>query len=152
MEEECGEGTGKGGGLRAADRDATRTAGYSVCSAQRWGSMSPLQMLVSQIGAEKISTTPEGVSEVDQPRISEADGSRISIGVGWDLSRPQAGERGGRPWHERAQQRLFTHSQTDAETAVRTLQKAGFPMTKLSIVWKDVHSEEHVTGYYSAGD
>jgi len=43
-----------------------------------------------------------------------------------------------------------THSQ--AEEAVRNLQKSGFDMKKLSIVRKDYHSEEHVTGYYNTGD
>jgi uncharacterized membrane protein len=43
-----------------------------------------------------------------------------------------------------------THSQ--AEEAVRNLQKSGFDMKKLSIVGKDYHSEEHVTGYYNTGD
>jgi len=41
---------------------------------------------------------------------------------------------------------------TDAEAAVKELQKAGYDMTKLSIVGKDYHTEEHVTGYYSTGD
>ena len=41
---------------------------------------------------------------------------------------------------------------TDAEAAVRALQKAGYDMRKLSIVGKDYHTEEHVTGYYSTGD
>ena len=33
---------------------------------------------------------------------------------------------------------------TEAESAVKELQKAGFDMKKLSIVGKDYHSEEHV--------
>jgi uncharacterized membrane protein len=40
----------------------------------------------------------------------------------------------------------------DAEEAVQELQRAGFDMKKLSIVGKDYHTEEHVTGYYNAGD
>jgi uncharacterized membrane protein len=40
----------------------------------------------------------------------------------------------------------------DAEEGVRELQRAGFDMKKLSIVGKDYHSEEHVAGYYNAGD
>jgi hypothetical protein len=44
------------------------------------------------------------------------------------------------------------HTHTDAEAAVKELQKAGYDMTKLSIVGKDYHTEEHVTGYYSTGD
>lgn len=40
----------------------------------------------------------------------------------------------------------------DAEAAVKTLQHAGFEMKQLSIVGKDYHTEEHVTGYYNAGD
>ena len=43
-----------------------------------------------------------------------------------------------------------THSQ--AEGAVKNLQKSGFDMKKLSIVGKDYHSEEDVTGYYNTGD
>jgi uncharacterized membrane protein len=39
-----------------------------------------------------------------------------------------------------------------AEAAVKELQKAGFDIKKLSIVGKDYHSEEHVVGYYNAGD
>jgi hypothetical protein len=40
----------------------------------------------------------------------------------------------------------------DAEGAVKELQKAGFDMKKLSIVGKDYHTDEHVVGYYNAGD
>ena len=43
-------------------------------------------------------------------------------------------------------------SHDQAEEAVRELQKDGFDMKKLSIVGKDVHTEEHVVGYYTAGD
>lgn len=39
-----------------------------------------------------------------------------------------------------------------AEQAVQELQRGGFDMKKLSIVGKDYHTEEHVTGYYNAGD
>jgi len=39
-----------------------------------------------------------------------------------------------------------------AENAIRELQKDGFDMKKLSIVGKDYHTEEHVTGYYNTGD
>jgi uncharacterized membrane protein len=43
-----------------------------------------------------------------------------------------------------------SHSQ--AEEALKELQRAGFDMQKLSIVGKDYHTEEHVVGYYNAGD
>jgi uncharacterized membrane protein len=43
-----------------------------------------------------------------------------------------------------------SHSQ--AEEALKELQRAGFDMTKLSIVGKDYHTEEHVVGYYNTGD
>lgn len=39
-----------------------------------------------------------------------------------------------------------------AEAAVKALQRQGFDMTKLSIVGKDYHTEEHVVGYYNTGD
>ena len=43
-------------------------------------------------------------------------------------------------------------SHTAAETAVKELQKSGFDMKKLSIVGRDYHADEHVVGYYNAGD
>jgi uncharacterized membrane protein len=43
-------------------------------------------------------------------------------------------------------------SHTQAEDAVRELQKSGFDMKKLSIVGKDYHTDEHVVGYYNAGE
>ena len=39
-----------------------------------------------------------------------------------------------------------------AEEAIRTLQKSGFDMRKLSIVGRDYSTEEGVVGYYNAGD
>jgi hypothetical protein len=41
---------------------------------------------------------------------------------------------------------------TEADDAVKELQKAGFDMKKLSVVGKDYHTEEQVVGYYNAGD
>jgi uncharacterized membrane protein len=43
-----------------------------------------------------------------------------------------------------------THSH--AEEVVKELQRSGFDMKKISIVGKDYHTEEHVVGYYNAGD
>jgi uncharacterized membrane protein len=43
-----------------------------------------------------------------------------------------------------------SHSQ--AEEALKELQRSGFDMKKLSIIGKDYHTEEHVVGYYNAGD
>ena len=43
-------------------------------------------------------------------------------------------------------------SHTQAEEAVKELQKSGFDMKKLSIVGKDYHTEEQVVGYYNTGD
>jgi len=44
------------------------------------------------------------------------------------------------------------HNHSDAEEAIKELQKSGFDMKKLSIVGKDYHTEEHVVGYYNTGD
>jgi hypothetical protein len=41
---------------------------------------------------------------------------------------------------------------TQAEQGVKELQTAGFDMKKLSIVAKNPHAEEHVVGFYNAGD
>jgi uncharacterized membrane protein len=43
-----------------------------------------------------------------------------------------------------------THEQ--AEHAVKELQEAGVDMKSLSIVGRDTHTDEHVVGYYTAGD
>jgi uncharacterized membrane protein len=44
------------------------------------------------------------------------------------------------------------NSHDRAEEAIRSLQKNGFDMKKLSIVGKDYHTEENVVGYYNTGD
>ncbi len=44
------------------------------------------------------------------------------------------------------------HNHAKAEEAIRELQRSGFDMKKLSIVGKDYHTDEHVVGYYNAGD
>ena len=44
------------------------------------------------------------------------------------------------------------NTHTEAEEAIKTLQKAGFDMQRLSIVGKDYHSEDRVVGYYNTGD
>jgi len=46
---------------------------------------------------------------------------------------------------------VFT-SHDSAEAAIRSLQKGGFDMKKLSIVGKNYHTEEKVVGYYTTGD
>jgi len=43
-----------------------------------------------------------------------------------------------------------THEQ--AEQAVKELQEAGVDMKSLSIVGRGTHTDEHVVGYYTAGD
>jgi uncharacterized membrane protein len=43
-----------------------------------------------------------------------------------------------------------THTQ--AEAAVKALQRAGFDMRKISIIGRDYHTEEHVVGFLNAGD
>jgi hypothetical protein len=44
------------------------------------------------------------------------------------------------------------NTHVEAETSIKELQHAGFDMKKLSIVGKDFHTEEHIVGYYNAGD
>jgi uncharacterized membrane protein len=46
---------------------------------------------------------------------------------------------------------IYDHH-SKAEEAIKELQRAGFDMKKLSIVGKDYHTEEHVVGYFNAGD
>jgi hypothetical protein len=41
---------------------------------------------------------------------------------------------------------------TQAEDAVKTLQRAGFDMKKISIIGKDYETEQHVIGFLNAGD
>lgn len=44
------------------------------------------------------------------------------------------------------------HTHPEAEKAVKELQRAGIDMRSMSIVAKDVHTDEQVVGYYNAGD
>jgi uncharacterized membrane protein len=41
---------------------------------------------------------------------------------------------------------------SEAETAVKALQRAGFDMKKISIIGKEYETEEHVVGFLNAGD
>ena len=43
-------------------------------------------------------------------------------------------------------------SHEEAERAVKALQQAGVDMKSLSIAGRGVHTDEHVVGYYNAGD
>ena len=43
-------------------------------------------------------------------------------------------------------------SHAEAETAVKELEKSGYDLKKLSIIGRDTHTEEHVVGFYNAGD
>ena len=43
-----------------------------------------------------------------------------------------------------------THEQ--AEHAIKELQMAGVDMKSLSIAARDAHTDEHIVGYYNAGD
>ena len=44
------------------------------------------------------------------------------------------------------------HTHTEADKAVKELQRGGIDMHKLSIVGKGYHTDEQVVGYYNAGD
>lgn len=41
---------------------------------------------------------------------------------------------------------------TDAEAAIRTLQRGGFNIQRLSIIGKGYQTEEHAVGFYTTGD
>jgi hypothetical protein len=43
-------------------------------------------------------------------------------------------------------------SHAEAEASIKELENSGFDMKKLSIVGRDYRTEEHVVGYYNAGD
>src|SRR5260370_40718466 len=43
-------------------------------------------------------------------------------------------------------------SHSNAQAAIKELQKSGFDIKKLSILGKEYHTEAHVVGYYNAGD
>jgi hypothetical protein len=43
-------------------------------------------------------------------------------------------------------------TRTEADTAVRSLGKAGFDLKKLSLIGKGYHSDEHPIGFYTVGD
>ncbi|MEI9973937.1 MAG: general stress protein [Ignavibacteriota bacterium] len=41
---------------------------------------------------------------------------------------------------------------TGAEEAIKELQRTGIDLHSLSIIARDTHTDEHVVGYYNAGD
>jgi hypothetical protein len=61
------------------------------------------------------------------------------------------GDEGHRMTNENAIVAVY-NDHVEAEEAVDQLNRAGFDMTKLSIVGKDYHSEENVVGYYNVGE
>lgn len=44
------------------------------------------------------------------------------------------------------------NTHVEAEQAIQSLSRAGFDVTKLSLVGKGYHTEEHPLGFYTAGD
>src|SRR5215472_913935 len=52
----------------------------------------------------------------------------------------------------RTSRRRYLQHHDEGEQAVKTLERGGFDMQKLSIVGRDYHTEEHVVGYYNTGD
>lgn len=54
---------------------------------------------------------------------------------------------------ERTDQAFYVfNTHTEAEEAIQALSRAGFDVTKLSLVGKGYHSEEHPVGFYTSGD
>ena len=47
---------------------------------------------------------------------------------------------------------FICNSHQEAEDAIQALKKFGFDVTKLSLIGKGYHSEEHPVGFYSTGD
>lgn len=43
-------------------------------------------------------------------------------------------------------------SHSEVDDAIKELQRSGFDMKKLSVVGQEYHTDEHVVGYYNAGD
>jgi hypothetical protein len=68
------------------------------------------------------------------------------------MSENNISEASGRTIHNGHSVIAVFNAHTDAEEAVKNLQKSGFDMRKLSIIGKDYHAEEHVVGYYNTGD
>jgi len=44
------------------------------------------------------------------------------------------------------------NTRTEADTAIRSLGKAGFDLKELSLIGKGYHSDEHPIGFYTVGD
>jgi uncharacterized membrane protein len=76
----------------------------------------------------------------------------MATGRAWLGAFAAAYERKGKHMSEKNAVVAIYDSHSQAEEALKELQRAGFDMKKLSIVGKDYHTEEHVVGYYNAGD
>jgi uncharacterized membrane protein len=68
------------------------------------------------------------------------------------MQHTQSGEKGNTLMSEMNSVVAIYKTHSEAEEAVKELQKSGFDMKKLSIVGKDYQTDEHVVGYYNAGD
>jgi hypothetical protein len=54
--------------------------------------------------------------------------------------------------HKEHKRRLAIRNPAQSEAAIKELQQAGVDMKSLSIAGKNTHTDEHVVGYYNAGD
>jgi uncharacterized membrane protein len=69
-----------------------------------------------------------------------------------NFAQPNSGLQGGTSMTDTNAVIAVYDTHSAADEAVKELQKAGFDMKKLSVVGKDYHTEDHVVGYYNAGD
>src|ERR1035437_10294236 len=63
-----------------------------------------------------------------------------------------ANRRGDREMSKENSVVAVYHTHTEADHAVKELQRGGIDMRKLSIVGKGYHTDENVVGYYNSGD
>src|ERR1035437_8247009 len=76
----------------------------------------------------------------------------VWVGTSLDGVRTTASLRGDEEMSKVNSVVAIYHTHTEADRAVKELQRGGVDMHKLSIVGKGYHTDEQVVGYYNTGD
>jgi hypothetical protein len=99
-----------------------------------------------------------GFAEITKTKVTERHGTASVAGEERRAVLPPQTREAHMPWHHDTRRSTMAEhnavvgiytTHTEAEAAVKALQKAGFDLQKLSIMGKDAHTEEHVVGYYN---
>jgi hypothetical protein len=102
-----------------------------------------------------------GFAITPKKKVMERHGTASVEGKDRRAALPPKTREAHMPWHHDTRRETMAEhnavvgiytTHTEAEAAVKELQKSGFDLQKLSIMGKDAHTEAHVVGYSNTGD